>query len=186
MSFSRQNTEQWHRQVPGARWFKADLHVHTLDDHPGNQVRRPGGITGDPAEPATLASYATTFLRGVVRAGIQVLGLTPHSPRAGSAPDTSAVWRIVETWNDEADEDGVPFRDKIFAVSSDGSNRVTVKSSPDEQSRLIEHPAIEVASYVGRFGWVTITIKSKPTLQLALGLIDESYDSIVVRRSKQK
>lgn len=77
-------------------------------------------------------------------------------------------------------------RGKIFAVSSDGSNRVTVKSSPDEQSRLIEHPAIEVASYVGRFGWVTITIKSKPTLRLALGLIDESYDSIATRRSKKR
>jgi predicted DNA-binding protein (MmcQ/YjbR family) len=77
-------------------------------------------------------------------------------------------------------------RGKIFAGSSDGNNRVTVKSSPDEQSRLIEHPAIEVAKYVGRFGWVTITIKSKKTLQLALELIDESYDSIVVRGSKRK
>jgi len=77
-------------------------------------------------------------------------------------------------------------RGKIFAVSSDGSNRVTIKSSPGEQSRLIEHPAIEVAKYVGRFGWVTITIKSKKTLQLALELIDESYDSIATRRSKKK
>jgi predicted DNA-binding protein (MmcQ/YjbR family) len=77
-------------------------------------------------------------------------------------------------------------RGKIFAASSDGNNRVTVKSSPDEQSRLIEHPAIEVAKYVGRFGWVTITIRSKKTLQLALELIDESYDSIAVRGSKRK
>jgi predicted DNA-binding protein (MmcQ/YjbR family) len=69
-------------------------------------------------------------------------------------------------------------RGKIFAVSSDGSNRVTVKSTPDEQARLVDHPAIEVAKYVGRYGWVTIAIKNKKTLQLALALIDESYNTI--------
>ena len=69
-------------------------------------------------------------------------------------------------------------RGKIFAGSSDGSNQVTVKATPEEQARLIEHPAIEIAKYVGRFGWVTLTIKNKKVLQLALDLIDQSYDSI--------
>jgi len=48
----------------------------------------------------------------------------------------------------------------------------------DEQAHLIEHPDIEVAKYVGRFGWVSITIKSKKVLKLALDLIDQSYESI--------
>jgi len=73
-------------------------------------------------------------------------------------------------------------RGKIFAGSSDGNNRVSVKSTLQEQSRLIEHPAIEIAKYVGRFGWVTITIKSKKTLDLALELIDDSYFSIAPKR----
>ncbi len=77
-------------------------------------------------------------------------------------------------------------RKKLFAVSSDGSHRVTVKSTLEEQSRLIEHPAIEVASYVGRFGWVTIAITSRETCQLALELIDGSYERVAAGRSKFK
>ena len=77
-------------------------------------------------------------------------------------------------------------RKKLFAVSSDGSHRVTVKSTLEEQSRLIEHPAIEVASYVGRYGWVTIAITSRETCQLALELIDASYESVAASRSRPK
>ena len=73
-------------------------------------------------------------------------------------------------------------RGKIFAGSSDGSNEVTVKATPEEQTPLIEHPAIAVAKYVGRFGWVTITIKNKQTLALTLELIDSSYDSLAPKR----
>ena len=67
---------------------------------------------------------------------------------------------------------------KIFAGSSDGSTRVSVKSTLELQARLIEHPAIEVAKYVGRFGWVTIEATDAETLQLALELIDDSYERI--------
>jgi len=30
--FVRQPSPAWHQKVPGARWFRADLHRHTLDD----------------------------------------------------------------------------------------------------------------------------------------------------------
>jgi len=116
MSFSRQAAEGWSESVPGARWFKADLHIHTIDDHPGGKAKWPPGLAGDPRKPADLKRYARAFLQGVIRAGIHVLGLTPHSPRAGEGPETSAVWHIVETWNEEDDDDGTPFREKIFAV----------------------------------------------------------------------
>ena len=69
-------------------------------------------------------------------------------------------------------------RGKIFAGSSDGSNRVSVKATLEEQARLIQHPAIEKARYVGRFGWVTITVKNKKVAQLARELIDESYSRV--------
>jgi predicted DNA-binding protein (MmcQ/YjbR family) len=77
-------------------------------------------------------------------------------------------------------------RKKIFAGSSDGSNRVTVKATLEEQARLIEHPEIEVASYVGRFGWVTIAIKNKKMLALALELIDASYESVARPRKRKR
>ncbi len=76
-------------------------------------------------------------------------------------------------------------RKKLFAVSSDGSHRVTVKSTLEEQSRLIEHPAVEIASYVGPYGWVTIAITSRTTCQLALELIDQCYERVTAKRPKK-
>ena len=116
MGFERRTTDKWRREVPGARWFKADLQVHTIDDHCNPNARMPPGLSGDPADPEMQRRYARCFLRAVVDSGVQVVGLTPHSPRAGAGPETSAVWRIVEEWNAGDDEDGKPFREKIYAV----------------------------------------------------------------------
>ena len=116
MTFTRQPTGKWRNEVPGARWFKADLQIHTIDDRAGGKTELPPGLSGDPADAATQASYARLFLQAAARRGVQVLGLTPHAPRAGAGPDTSAVWRIVEEWNTGIDDDGAPFRDKIYAV----------------------------------------------------------------------
>ena len=116
MAFVRQDSARWRREVPGARWFKADLHVHTIDDHPDRKAKFPTGLNGPPGSEKTIAAYARRFLQGAVRQGVRVLGVTPHSSRAGDGPETSAVWRIVEEWNGGIDDDGQPFRDKLHAV----------------------------------------------------------------------
>ena len=116
MTFKRGEAQNWHREVPGARWFKADLHIHTIDDHHGGHARLPAGVKGHLESPQTLADYARRFLRGAVGRGVRVLGITPHSPRVETAAETSAVWRIVEEWNRGNDDDGIPFREKLYAV----------------------------------------------------------------------
>ena len=116
MAFVRQDSAKWDRDVPGARWFKADLHIHTIDDHPGRRAKIPAGLNGPPGSEETIAAYARRFLQGAVRQGVRVLGVTPHSPRAGEGPETSAVWRIVEEWSGGIDDDGQPFHDKLYAV----------------------------------------------------------------------
>lgn len=116
MSFERQPTDKWRREIPGTRWFKADLHIHTIDDHAGRRAKMPDGLSGDPAVPEVRSAYARRLLQGAVANGVQVLGLTPHSPRAASEGNASVVWDVVECWNSEADDDGDLFRDKIFAV----------------------------------------------------------------------
>ncbi len=63
-----------------------------------------------------ITEYARRLLKSTVKNGVQVLGLTPHSPRIGDGAETSAVWRIVEEWNSGVDDDGQPFREKIYAV----------------------------------------------------------------------
>lgn len=116
MSFIRQPAKCWHEQVPGARWFKADLHIHTIDDHPSPRAKMPEGMQGLPKDPQFLRAYARRFLQEAASRGIQVLGLTPHSPRAESSSEISGVWSIVEEWNSGTDDDGTPFREKIYAV----------------------------------------------------------------------
>ena len=116
MSFERRSAERWQQDVPGTRWLKADLHIHTIDDHPGGKAKMPPGLSGDPTSDAFLRSYARQFLQALVANGVKVAGITPHSPRTNTDPDTSAVWRIVREWNESDDDDGVPFREKIYAV----------------------------------------------------------------------
>lgn len=70
---------------------------------------------------------------------------------------------------------------KMFACGGEDNNTFTVKSTPDEQAFLIQNSAIEKAAYVGRYGWVTITVTGQATLDLAKDLIDASYDLITSR-----
>lgn len=108
--FARNPAPIWHETVPGARWFRADLHLHTLDDAPGGRIAQPNGERDDPAVQKV---YAREFLRTAVARGIEVLGLTPHCTRSGR---TSATWAIIDEWNTGNDDDGIPFRDKIYAI----------------------------------------------------------------------
>ena len=72
---------------------------------------------------------------------------------------------------------------KMFAAG--GETSVTVKSTVEKQSILIQQPNIEKAAYVGRFGWVTVTVANDADLELAFDLIDESYE-MVSSKSKKK
>ena len=116
MSFKRNTTTTWRDDVPGTRWFKSDLHIHTIDDIPGGRVKIPPHIKGEQYSEIWMRNYARLFLQAIVHNGVKVAGLTPHAVRLGSDPARSGVWRIVEEWNGGKDDDGVPFREKIFAI----------------------------------------------------------------------
>ena len=116
MAFARQDTGKWREDIPGARWFKADLHIHTVDDLQGGRAKFPVGVNGRADAAETLTAYARQFLQNAAANGVQVLGVTPHSPSTGKSAETSVVWRIVDEWNNGVDDDGKPFREKIYAV----------------------------------------------------------------------
>jgi hypothetical protein len=123
--------DHWHADVPGSRWFRADLHVHTLDDFPGGRIRWTNELNGSPQDPETQKNYSHSLLRTAIARGIEIVGLTPHSVQSGDTDQTSATWRVVEAWKNDLDGDGVPFREKIYAVFpgfepslSDGSKGV--------------------------------------------------------------
>ena len=71
---------------------------------------------------------------------------------------------------------------KMFCSCSGAYPSITVKSTLDKQSALIQHPSIEVAAYVGRHGWVTVNIQSDDEFELACDLIDESYALVAPKR----
>ena len=169
MSFDRQPANEWQRTVPGTRWFKADLHIHTIDDHAGGRARLPDGITGDPTDPEILSRYARLFLKGLVANGVQVAGLTPHCPRAGSGPETSAVWKILEEWNRGEDDDGVPFREKVYAVFpgfepnvDDGASGVHLLFLFDPEIGRDRFLAIYEAIMDGRAPWEHSALRLTP------------------------
>ena len=179
MEFDRQPAENWQREVPGARWFKADLQIHTLDDHLGGRVRLPDAVRGQPHHPRVLKSYARLLLKELVAKGVQVAGLTPHSVRTGSAPETSAVWRIVEEWNSGEDDDGVPFREKIYAVFpgfepnvNDGSTGVHLLFLFDPEIGRDRFLALYDAVMDGRAPWQGGALQ--PTTRRA----DEIFESL--------
>ena len=116
LGFVRQQTENRRRDVPGARWFKTDLHIHAIDDAPGGRVCLPEGVSRPPASSEELTAYARHFLAAAIKSNVQVIGLTPHCPRVGNAAGFSAAWQIVHEWNSGINDDGMPFREQIFAI----------------------------------------------------------------------
>jgi predicted DNA-binding protein (MmcQ/YjbR family) len=65
---------------------------------------------------------------------------------------------------------------KMFAaMGNDEPLRVTLKLTAEERQVAFELPFVEVAAYVGRYGWVTATVTDAETLDAALEWLRESY-----------
>lgn len=64
--------------------------------------------------------------------------------------------------------------------------QVTVKADPTDAASLVQHPGIERAAYVGRYGWVTVTVDDTDRLNLTLGLIEVSYGLVRGKRAKKQ
>lgn len=74
---------------------------------------------------------------------------------------------------------------KIFAIGTEGESTFTFKNTPERQGTLILHPNIRSAAYTGRFGWITMDVPDDEGLELAKGLIDESYALLTRRPSRR-
>jgi predicted DNA-binding protein (MmcQ/YjbR family) len=65
---------------------------------------------------------------------------------------------------------------KMFATMGDDEPlRVTLKLSADERQVALELPFVEIAAYVGRYGWITATVTDEETLEAALEWLRDSY-----------
>jgi hypothetical protein len=63
-----------------------------------------------------------------------------------------------ETWGEAT----FRVRDKIFVMGPPEGARVSVKASLDDQAGLVEMDSrtFAVSAYTGRYGWVTVTLKT--------------------------
>ena len=66
---------------------------------------------------------------------------------------------------------------RMFASMSDGEASVslTVKLTPEEREIALHMANVEVARYVGRYGWITVQVDDAEALENALEWLRESY-----------
>jgi predicted DNA-binding protein (MmcQ/YjbR family) len=66
---------------------------------------------------------------------------------------------------------------KLFAMMTDHDCEceLTVKLTDDERDIALQLPDVRRASYVGRYGWITVRIVDEESLRAALEWLRESY-----------
>jgi predicted DNA-binding protein (MmcQ/YjbR family) len=68
---------------------------------------------------------------------------------------------------------------KMFAALGGGeTTNVTVKAAPEDAEILVQAPHVTVAPYVGRYGWVTVSVVDEAALDQVMALISMSYDLV--------
>ena len=60
-------------------------------------------------------------------------------------------------------------------IEGDGFVDVTVKLTPEEREIVQLLPYVRKASHLGRYGWVTASVRDEETLETALEWLRESY-----------
>lgn len=87
-----------------------------------------------------------------------------------------------------------PWGDTVFKVrgksfiflSTPPGPSMSVKVPPEDVDRLLTLPFVTRSHYIGRYGWLTVTVEDDETLELALGMIDDSYDMRAPKRLRQR
>lgn len=84
-----------------------------------------------------------------------------------------------------------PWGDTVFKVRKKifvflGRSACTVKPYPEELDLLLGRDDVVLSKYIGRYGWITLTIGDDETLELAKSLIDDTYYQIATKRQRER
>jgi hypothetical protein len=74
-------------------------------------------------------------------------------------------------------------RNKMFVILSEDGATATVKATLEEQRALVHRSpdAYAVASYVGRFGWVSVALAAADQAEVA-ELVEDAWRSVAPKR----
>lgn len=80
------------------------------------------------------------------------------------------------------------FKDKgktfVFTGGDRAAIPVSAKPLPENREIFLAMPGVKVAAYVGRFGWLSLTIEDQASLELAKDLIAESY-AVIAKKGRR-
>jgi predicted DNA-binding protein (MmcQ/YjbR family) len=78
-------------------------------------------------------------------------------------------------------------RGKVFAfLGQRDHGGVTVKADAEEVDGLLLLSFIQRSPYIGRYGWVRVSVENDDALDLALRLVDRSYELIAAKAPGKK
>lgn len=77
---------------------------------------------------------------------------------------------------------------KMFALMNEnqGGFRVTMKLTPDEAEEARVLPFVDRAAYVGRYGWVTVSVAGDGEWELAQDWVSRSWELVTSARSREQ
>jgi predicted DNA-binding protein (MmcQ/YjbR family) len=86
--------------------------------------------------------------------------------------------------------DHVDFRVKgktfVFTSGDRVPIGISAKPLPESREMFLALPGVSVAAYVGRFGWLSMTISDRASLDIAKDMIAESYAGFTAKKAKKK
>ncbi len=107
-------------------------------------------------------------------------------------PELDAFCRAFEGAEEASPwENHVDFRvkGKTFVFTSGDRPVLTLSAKPLPETRemFLQLPGVKVAAYVGRFGWLSMSVTDEATLGVAKDMIAESYAQMAKKkRTKAK
>lgn len=143
-----------------------------------SEKRVSGGRTGS-LRPA-LVAFGLSSAAGALRCGKE----TPVAKwrMKDLHPYAQAIYKHARAKPEAVEEhpwDDTVFkvRKKVFIFLGNPPGRTLgVKVPPEDLEGLLSLPFVERSPYIGRYGWVSVTVEDDEGLELALELIDDSYD----------
>lgn len=74
---------------------------------------------------------------------------------------------------------------KLYGVVMDDGSSVMLRCTPDRQAALLQDPAVSAAPYLGKRGWILVSLADEPRALLATELLEDAYHLLLEKLPKR-